>query len=406
MAYGVTPEGFVLKRLVDIRQDMVDVLSTVTDPVSGETLIVDLADENDPLVQQVNAFSDALSATWEQLQAAYNQFDPLKASGAGLTGTVQLNKLRRKGGTFSTAPVSLTGTPNQPITTGKQITDNLDTNVWSLPGFVFDGAGLATVTATAVEKGPISALAGTLVKILTPTSGWDSVTNTIDADLGTSEETDTELRLRQQQSTSATSSSLIDSLYGNLLVLPGVEFARVYQNRTLFVDSRGIDPKSVAAMVVGGVDEAIADAIFTHLSLGVDTFGTSVVHIPDELGVIYPVKFSRPAEIDVFVDVVVTVVDANLWPTDGDDQIKAAIIAYASGAASSLGICAGYDQDGYVPGQTVYASELYVPVNSVAGIRIDSIFVGTSGPTGSVSVAITWDEIAAFDSTNIDVTVN
>jgi len=100
--YGVTDQGFVLKRLSDIRGDMVTTLSTVQDPTTGEYLTPDLDNENDPLVQIVNSVSDQLAACWEQLQLCYNQFDPLKATGAGLSGLVQLNGIRRNAGEIDT----------------------------------------------------------------------------------------------------------------------------------------------------------------------------------------------------------------------------------------------------------------------------------------------------------------
>ena len=95
--FGITAAGFVLKRLADILPDITGPLLTIIDPLTGETLTPNLADENDPLVNTVNSLADALSALWEQEQLAYNQFDPQKAIGAGLSGLVQLNGISRFG---------------------------------------------------------------------------------------------------------------------------------------------------------------------------------------------------------------------------------------------------------------------------------------------------------------------
>ena len=191
-----------------------------------------------------------------------------------------------------------------------------------------------------------------------------------------------------------------------MLSLDDVDFVRAYQNSTLSTDGRGIPAKTIAVVAVGGDDDEIGLTIFEQLALGVDTFGTTTINLPDIQGIIYPIKFSRPAEIDIFVKVNVTVVDSSLWPSDGIDLIKAAILLYASGNPTALGITSGFDRDGYVPGDTVYASELYVPVNSVLGTKITSIFVGVSAPAAADSVATDWDEIANFLSTNIDVVVS
>jgi hypothetical protein len=94
--FGITDQGFTLKRLSDILADISSDLNGVIDPVSGEGLIFDLADENDPLVNIANSVGDQLSVCWEQLQLAYNQFDPLKATGVSLAGLVQLNGMLKR----------------------------------------------------------------------------------------------------------------------------------------------------------------------------------------------------------------------------------------------------------------------------------------------------------------------
>ena len=71
VSFGISDQGFTLKRLADILSDMQTAFSTVQDPATGEMLTLNLADENDPLVQAVNSVSDALSLAWEQLQLCF-----------------------------------------------------------------------------------------------------------------------------------------------------------------------------------------------------------------------------------------------------------------------------------------------------------------------------------------------
>lgn len=401
--FGVTPTGFKTKRLADILADLTTALSTVSDPSTGESLIVDLADENDPLVQVVNAFADGLAEAWEQLELAHDQFDPLKSIGAGLSGLVQLNGISRKPSTYTTATVSLTGTPNSAFVAGKKISNGV--NNFTLPAVAFDGSGFASVVAVADEEGPIQALAGTLVKIVTPVPGWTAVTNPTDGVVGTYAETDTELRARQQNSTSATAQTIIESIYSALVNLDGVTYCRVYQNITLAVDSRGIAAKSVAVVIVGGDDNEIAESIFNRLPLA-DTYGSTTVNLTDAQGVTYPIRFSRPQQVDVYVSIAVTVVNTSVWPADGAAKIKAAIVTFAQQGARGLGIQSGYDQNGFVVGENVYSSDLYVAIGSVLGIKVTSVTVGVApNPVGS-EVIIEWDQVAAFDSANITVAVS
>lgn len=94
--FGVTEQGFVLKRLTDVLASLKSNLAKVQDAETGNTL--NLSDENDPLMQLVNAVGDEISVCWEQLQMCYNQFIPAHASGAALSGLVQLNGLLRQTG--------------------------------------------------------------------------------------------------------------------------------------------------------------------------------------------------------------------------------------------------------------------------------------------------------------------
>lgn len=406
--YGITDTGFVLKRTSDIKTDLVARLNVIQDPVTGETLTVDLDDENDPLVLIVNSLSDSLGVCWEQLQLANNQFDPLKATGAGLSGTVQLNKLRRRAGTYSTVSLALTGVPSSSFVAGKQVSTMDDTAVFTLPAVTFDGSGDAVVTGTATEKGIISAVAGSVVKILTPVSGWYTVTNPTDAVEGTEEETDTQLRLRQQSSMSSSGKSVIETLYGNLMQLEGVTFCRVYQNTTLVEDGRGLPAKSIAVVIVGGDDDEIALTIFQHVALGVATFGTTLVSVISQQDFEYPIYFSRPEEVPIYISIEVQVFNDAIWPLDADDLIKAAIIQYALYGAFGLGITSGFDQTGYLPGEAVYASELYTAINTVYGAKIVYVYVGLELDPSDLTdeIAIEWDQIATFASENIEIVIS
>lgn len=83
-------------------------------------------------------------------------------------------------GTNSQVLATLTGTPTTSITAGSQVSSN--GNVFSLntttviPG----GGSISNVLFTALSTGPIPVPPGTLTTIVTPISGWASVTNPAD----------------------------------------------------------------------------------------------------------------------------------------------------------------------------------------------------------------------------------
>lgn len=403
--FGITDNGFVLKRLADILDDMNTALNTVIDPVSGESLTPELLDENDPLVQLVNAFSDGLSDAWEQLQLAYNQFNPNAATGVALSSLVQLNAITRNPGTYSTVILTLTGTANYSIPAGQQVSPLDDSTIWNLPAFTFDNNGGAVVTATCSEVGAITALSNTLVKIITPQAGWNTVTNLVAATPGTYEESDSDLRVRRAGSTSASAVAIIESVYSSLIGLTGVTSVYAYQNITNQTDEYSVPSKNIAVIVQGGSDEDIANVLWLKAS-GFPQFGTTEVVVTDIQDIQYTMKFSRPTPVNIYVAVTVHVTDSSKWPSNGDELIIASIMDYVTTGLTSLGAVSGIVSKSWGIGSDVFGSDLFPPVASVPGAQIISLFVGTTtGPTGT-SVAIAWNAIAAFDASRIAVTVS
>lgn len=407
--YGWTDQGWVLKPQNAILADIKARLNAIADPVTGQTM--NITNPDDPRIQEINAISDAIAQVWQEAQYAVNQFDPLRATGAGLSGLVQLNGLTRTGGTYATIVVDLTGTPNAIIAMGQQIIDPTNTWTFVLPSWSFDNNGNAIVTAQCTETGITSLSIGTglAMKILTPQSGWRTATATAISD-GVAEESDTVLRERRNQSTETTSSNNLLALYGALRNITGVTFVKIYTNSSLSMDSRGIPGKTIAPIVVGGDDQEVADVIFAKTSIiDCNTFGSTTVTIVDQYysDISYPIGFTRPAIIPIYVAILGTVINPAIWPSNGSQLIKEAVVAYSQGGAPAIGIDTGQGwQAGYTPGQTVYASDLFFPVTSVAGINIAGIAVGSAPNPVESSVIINWKQLALFSIANITVTVN
>ena len=395
--YGVTPQGFVLKRLADILSDYQTALSTVTDPVTGEALTPNLADENDPLVLLVNSCADADAALWELGQAVYNMFDPLSSSGQALQSLVQLNGITAFGGTYSTVIVNLIGTPNYTMPSGAQCGDQQGTIVFNLPQITFDSSGNANgIIATCTQVGPNAPdpnTAGVITKMVTPLPGWGSVTNPGPVIPGLAQESDEQLRQRQQVSTSNTAGTIIEAWYSALIAVSGVTFARIYQNVGATEDSRGIPGQSIAPVVVGGLDNDVANCIMSKISVA-QTFGSTEVDLTDALGTVYPIQFTRPAVVNIAIAMSIHIINSTIVPDDVNTQIEDAIVLFWNEGMDALGIANVYDQNGYIPGQSVFSSDLYPAILSIPGIQLVSLFIGlimpaptlaTHGSAGSTS---------------------
>lgn len=385
---GVTPEGFVRKRLDEILLQ----LNTELKAIFGENFNLE---PESPDGQVSGIVSESYANLWEIAEDAYQAFNPSGATGVALSNLVQINGIRRQAATPSTVDLTLTGTNATVIPAGSLVSTS-DTQVqFATNADATIVAGVASVEATALLTGPIEATAGTVTVIDTPITGWDSVTNAADAVLGTNEETDAELRARRERSIARDATSIIDSIVAEVLAVPGVTALTVLENDTN-ATVNGIPPYNTYVIVRGGDDDAIGQAIFVKKTIGSPTFGTTTVQVPDSQGINHPINFSRPTERDIYVTV--TLVKDSDYPSDGDDQIKQAIVDYANGI-----LVAGR---GFGLGDDVIYSELYTPINTVDGQYVTDLRIGfAASPTGTTNLTINFDEISVFDTANIVITV-
>lgn len=251
--------------------------------------------------------------------------------------------------------------------------------------------GLINLTAT--QSGPLAAPTGSLTVIETPVVGLEDFTNEEDAELGRNIETDQEAKLRRELELELSGSSTRNAIRAQILELDDVTAVVVFSNRLSIFDIDGRPPHSVDIVVQGGDEDVIAQTIFDVVADGIGFFGDITKTVIDSQGFGNEVKFSRPVEVDIWIEVDVTKNPA-LFPVDGADQIKQKILDW--GNSRTIG------QDVIVFG----SDPLSCSFDDVPGM-IDLVFrVGTSAsPTNDDNVAIAARELAKFDSARILVTV-
>lgn len=403
--FGVNETGFRLKRLDDIRTDVQARLNLITDPVSGETLQMDLQ-EDDPLVQTINAVLDEIALVHQITQEAYNQFDPTRATGSAFQGLIQLNGITLRDGTFSRAPITITGAANTPIPQGSQISNAARTVTFATESeYTIGSGGTVDGFVSAVAVGPTQAPINTLTNILSPVPGWSTVTNTAAATVGTDPETEAAARLRREQSTENPSVTIVEAIRGNIAALDGVTFTRVYVNNTLATDARGFIAKSIAAVVVGGDEDEIAEVLLLRTPAGMQYNGTTTRDFLDAQGETTTVAFYRPTEIRIIVQVDITRTDLTQFPSNGAEIIADNIAAYSLQGAPGLGITSDFEQSGFVPGEDILLTRLYTPINAVPGHQVTDLQIAVHGNSlGTSDITIGLLEIGQIAAA--DVTVN
>ena len=336
--YGVTPDGLKIKRLADVLADASAALALIQDPITGERLQPDFS-AADPAMQVVKIPLEAVGDLWALLHNVFSQFDPDAATGAALSGLVRLNGIERAEGKPSTVQLQLIGVAGTVIRKGQRVSDAQRQVVWLTQTDVkLDTEGQGSVTAVTEEKGAYTAMPGQLSVILTPVVGWNAVSNAAAAVPGAIEERDPVLRQRRDQSTMAPASSPVEAIYANLRNVPGVDFVRVLINNTLVADSRGIPPKAIAAVVVGGEDKDVARVLLERSPALSEWYGNALFVVTDNLGDTYPVQWVRPAEVPIFVEIDIQSLGDGELTDDYGARIADAIVIYSRFGAPGLGI--------------------------------------------------------------------
>lgn len=491
MTFGVTPEGLVIKRLADIREEM----NEDARGVYGQAVDLDI---RRPLGQFITIQAERLALIWELLEQLNNQRSPTNAVGKQFDEIASYAGLQRRLATYSTVGVILTGIEGTPIPAGKRA--SVEGNAEAIfatdaqytigPGqnevqelffsdvpvggaftlvfqnesttaIPFDAApvviknalqalgGISSVnvsggfyegfeieftgddgespqqlitigtntlssdgvevgdvtptvarviagelpnvsgTMTATTAGPVPAPSGSLIVIEDSVTGWEGISNPLDAEEGSPEETDAEYKLRREQQLASAGRCTPNAIRARMLEVPDVESCTVYINKTL-VTQDGIPGKSVRIVVVGGEPEPIAIRIFDVVGAGIGIFGDELYQLTDDSGFLQQIRWDYAEEIPIWVSVDLWI-DESKFPQNGEDTIISQILAFGE----TLGA-----------GDDVIVYPYLLCTLDVAGIIDSEIRVGTSvSPTDDDNIVIAADELAKFDSSRIVITI-
>jgi uncharacterized phage protein gp47/JayE len=351
MAFAeITPNGFVRKSLQEIRSELRDKFMTIfgldidLSPSSPDGLHIDL---------ESNTISDLV----ELAQAVLSCTDPSKADGVFLDIVCDYLGIRRIAADYSRVDALFAGPTGTIIPAGTRI---------RYPG---TGMEFSTITQASVGElvrcvalsvGPYDAPNGAWV-LVTAISGI-SVSVPYEGSVGRYQETDEELRLRRKTS-ARTGRGTDDTIKAYIEKgVNGVSMVSVTSNRTMHTDQDGRPPKSFEAIVQGGDDAAVAQAIWESQPAGIESFG----HYPpvdiyqkgypvtDSSGRSQYVRWTRPDTVAAYFRIVITQYEEEALPRDFGSMIATAISEWATTE--------------YLLGKDVIPLRVVVPVLSVPGI--------------------------------------
>lgn len=356
---------------------------------------VDLSDAADQDVEWLSIEAFAFQETFALALAVYNSFSPVTAQGTGLSSVVKVNGITRDVASYSTQTVTIIGQAGT-VLNGTTVGDGV--NAWALPSpVVIPLSGTIAVTATCTVLGAVTVPQGTLGAMLNPTYGLQSIAFTGATAPGQPVETDPQLKTRQAASTTLPAVGLVDGILGAILALPNAVRARVYENDGASTDARGIPGHSISAVVDGGDNGAIANAIaIRKLSSG--TYGTSSgVVTTGVAGIPRTIYFFRPNEPPITVAIGVKALTG--FTTDAQAAIQAAVASYIN----RLGI--GDGALGSIDIGRLYGPALLIGTPFAGTFTITSLTIARDGGTpGIAAVPIGFNEAPQTSTAWVTVT--
>jgi uncharacterized phage protein gp47/JayE len=387
--YGITPEGFSLKTL-DVIEEEIDTALRATFGAQINTSAQSV------FGQFKGIFAEREALLWELLADIYNAQYPDTAEDVSLDLTVALTghvRLAAKASRIEDVVLSGTSGTQVPAGTIFYVDGNPDAQFETEENVTIGAGGTVQVDCIALETGPLEVAPGTLTRIQTPISGLDSVTNPAAASAGRDLETDAELRIRRNENLQISEAGPVDAIRSAILSLNedtdqvAIEHVIVFENYTLTTDSRGLPGKSFEVVVYQAEgstdrDQEIAETIYLKAKpAGIQTYGDIAVEVTDSQGFSHTCYFTRPTQVPIYLELDLTVTDD--YPSAGDDYIKEKIVAWGN----ALG-----------PGADVIVyPALMAQLADIDGILDVAVRIGTAaGPTGD-------DNVPIDDGTSADV---
>lgn len=381
---GMDTTGFEAKTYEEILAD----IEAEQKARLGENLDV----SPDSVLGQINAiFARQQALTWELLGAIYAAQYPDSANGFALTSLAALTGTTRRAATPSTVLATVTIDGGTSFAAGDLVAfvAGSPEELWENTDAVANPGGSPDsydIEFHSQSTGAIRANAGTLEEMV-PVVGWTAITNVLDADLGSAEETDSELRVRREQEIAASGASTVEGIRADVLEVADVETVTVLENDTdATVD--GIPAHSIEVLVRGGDDADIAAAIFASKAAGIQAFGVDSEVVEDSEGNEHTIGFTRPTELLMYLDATVE--------TDPDTYI---------GDTAAKEFLADWANAYYSEGVDVLKYRIIGAIMSIPGVLDlagDPFFeAGDSSPDTSTDVAVGSREIAVWDTSRL-----
>lgn len=330
-----------------------------------------------------------------QLMFVIDQWNPENAEGIYQDNICKIYFISRKAAQPTLVYADCTGLAMVKIPAGSLVEDTSGIRYQSYEDVIIPAGGVAERTKfTCLTEGPVQCPAGTLNKIVTRVSGWDTVSNPEPGVVGNFMESRITLEKRRKKSVTKNSRGNFESVLGEIYNIPDVVSADLAENYTDAAKTmKGVvvPAHSMYISVIGGSDLDVAEIIRRKKSGGCGLVGNTTVQVNFDSVTgrsrqQVEVAFNRPEFIACRVKVVIKV-DPNKTVGNIIDLVRQTVFAAWNGQLELPRVEVA---------DTVFASAFYCPVNKIPAV-FDLVSIQLSRPDHGSGTYTAWAE--SFSST-------
>lgn len=259
--------------------------------------------------QRINIEAQAKADVLDFAVQIYNSFDVDAVSGVAQDRLYKINNIYRKSSEYSYVQVNITASSSVNLQ-GLDVSEaaaytisDTNGNQFLLVNSVTVNAGTTLLEFRAKDAGAVEVTPNTITNMVTIVAGISGVTNPASQYItGTAQESDAEFRIRRNKSTAISGKGFYDNLLGDLLSVPLVTAAEVYENDGDIMEiPQESSTSAVWCIVEGGLDEDIGQVIYANKTIGCKQVGSVAVNVTRVDGSTFVARFDRPQTQDLYL---------------------------------------------------------------------------------------------------------
>lgn len=320
------------------------------------------------------------------------------SEGASLDSNVKRALLTRKRWLKASGPVVLNLNKGTVVPAGYLLRTPYNVYFRTFEAVSATEDGNYQVNVEALEYGTIgNVAAGDISVVVNTLEGINSVSNTSGFFNGQDEETDQALIERYYDSLGKVGARRIESIEANVLdEVPGVRSAVVIENDSDNYDEDGRPPHSFETIVLGGVDELIAQKILEQKGGGIRAYGATIVNVTDQKGKVHKIGFTRASTVPIYIKIYRK--NNAQFPLEGDQLLVKKAIEYVGGIYNNT------VYNGVGMSSNIILARLESVLFAVDGLVDVRVELSSDGSVYTASnINIAFPEVAETDMSKIEV---